>query len=315
MPFFSIIIPTCNQSKWIEDSVNGVLNQIFTDFELIVSDDSENEETFNLIKEHKDPRLKYFKNSPSLGRVQNYRTCVLERAKGEWFLICDGDDFIYDTNYLKKCFQIIKKNSKVVMIQAGHSQGTSLADSFDSVPNIPDKKVIISGFDYFSNFEKIQNFSHLSTISNLSYLKHLDPFRKDILSSDIETYMRLACFGSICLLKETVGLWRQHGSNASSTLDFRKQVFNTEFIIGSGIYWSDQDNVNRAVITKIYKKRAVNNLIYILKTKNRLPRPMKFNEFAFFFKYILDSGLLFRIFKDKLFLIELHRAFTKMLSN
>lgn len=313
--FFSIIIPTYNQVKWIEETVNGFLNQSFSEFELIISDDSENDETLNLITAINDRRLIYFKNSPPLGRVQNYRTCILERASGLWCLICDGDDFIFDREYLKTCYHIIKKSPKLVLIQAGHNQGTSLDESFKSLPFVSENQVVFSGYEYFLKFDEIKHFSHLSTVSNLKFLKKLDPFRKNILSSDIETYLRLAFFGDVCILNKSIGLWRQHGSNASATLDFREHIVNTDSILGSGLFWMDKVPDLKYRISSIYKDRAVIHLSFVLRSANSLSMKISFSDLLFLFKYLNRSKLFIKCLKSRYFIFQLRLSFSKCFSN
>jgi glycosyltransferase involved in cell wall biosynthesis len=313
--FFTVIIPTCDQSKWIEEAVNGILNQSFDDFELIISDDSENDETLNLITRIKDERLIYFKNSPSYGRVKNYRTCILERARGQWGLICDGDDFIFDSGYLETCYKIIIGNPNLVMIQAGHNQGVSLDKSFQALPSISKNEVILDGLEYFLKFNEINHFSHISTVSNLSFLKKLDPFRKDILSSDIETYLRLAYFGDVCILKKSIGLWRQHGLNASATLDFRKHIVNADSILDSGLFWKDKITDSNYNISAIYKNRAIRHLIFVLRFENKLKRHIDFLDLIFLFKYLYRSKLFFECLKNKPFIFQLKLSFSKCFSN
>lgn len=294
--FYSVIIPTYNQSQWIEESVFGILNQSFKDFELIVSDDSEDDVTKEKISKISDPRLIYKKNSPRLGRVGNYRESVLKYAKGDWCLICDGDDFIFEKDYLQNCFTLIKENPSVVLVQSGHLVGENFNSAKPSLPNIGNSLELIRGIDYFLNFESFKHFSHLSTISNLKFLKKIDPFRLNILSADIETYLRLTIHGDIILIKKAVGLWRQHDNNASKSESFDEHLRNIQSILESGKYLMEKTRLK--IIFKTYKSRALNSLVYLLKNKD--------------FKF--DSNKYFNSFQVLLFLLR-HNLFWVAISN
>ena len=58
LPFFSIIIPTRNRSETLYYSVLTVLNQSFSDFEIIISDNSEDNLTIILVSKIKDKRIR-----------------------------------------------------------------------------------------------------------------------------------------------------------------------------------------------------------------------------------------------------------------
>jgi glycosyltransferase involved in cell wall biosynthesis len=265
-PFYSIIIPTCNQASWVKESVLAALNQSFEDIEVIVSDDSDDQQTEAVLATLHDSRLRYMRNVPALGRVKNYRTCVMERAEGKWCLICDGDDIISDKDYLLNVKDVIEANPKVVMIQAGHVKGVSLASGMKEMPGIATDVACLSGYDYLINFNDIAHFSHLSTVSRLDVLKSLTPFRYDIISSDIETYLRLAAHGNVCLIKKSIGLWRQHGSNTSVLANHTLLLKNLSWIDSVHTYWLAKATTDQIkVIRKLKYVRLKNGIFSRLK--------------------------------------------------
>lgn len=109
MPKFSIILPTYNRSICITKTIDSVLNQTYTDFELIIVDDGSIDNTEKLIKdtyscEISHNKIIYYKNSTNHG-VSNARNIGLKLAKYSWITYIDSDD-IYDTKFL----EIVKNN-------------------------------------------------------------------------------------------------------------------------------------------------------------------------------------------------------------
>jgi teichuronic acid biosynthesis glycosyltransferase TuaG len=89
----SIIMATYNSADFIEHSIMSVLNQTYTNWELLVTDDCSTDNTLNLLQEYasKDKRIKVFfleKNSGP-GVARNYS---IKHAKGRFIGFCDSDD-------------------------------------------------------------------------------------------------------------------------------------------------------------------------------------------------------------------------------
>ena len=58
MPFFSVVIPTYNQAKYLKASIDSVLRQSYKDFEIIIIDNYSTDETQKIIKKYKSRRIR-----------------------------------------------------------------------------------------------------------------------------------------------------------------------------------------------------------------------------------------------------------------
>lgn len=98
-PKISIIIPSYNEEKNISRCLDSVLNQTFTDFEVLCVDDGSKDNTFEIIKNYseKDSRIISLKN-PDKG-VSSARNFGIENARGEYIGFVDSDDFIQPQMY------------------------------------------------------------------------------------------------------------------------------------------------------------------------------------------------------------------------
>lgn len=95
----SIIVPSFNEEKHISRCLDSILNQTFTDFEILCVDDNSTDSTFDIIKEYsvKDSRVKPLKN-PAKG-VSSARNFGIENASGDYIGFVDSDDFIQPQMY------------------------------------------------------------------------------------------------------------------------------------------------------------------------------------------------------------------------
>lgn len=103
-PRISVMMPAYNSEKYISEAIESILNQTFTDFELIVLNDSpDNAELDKIIKEYakKDKRVKYVKNPKNLG-IPRSRNKLLQCATGEYLACMDSDDVAMPTRFEKQ---------------------------------------------------------------------------------------------------------------------------------------------------------------------------------------------------------------------
>ena len=95
-PAVSVIVPTYRRPHLLPRALNSLLNQTFTDFELIVVDDGSGDETAEVVAGFVDPRLRYICLETN-GGVANARNQAVERAQGEWLVFVDDDDRVEPT--------------------------------------------------------------------------------------------------------------------------------------------------------------------------------------------------------------------------
>ncbi len=95
----SIIMPAYNAAKYISASIESVLRQTYSRFELIIINDGSVDETENIIKRYLfDNRVRLI-NQDNMG-VSRTRNKGIEKSKGEFVCFLDSDDF-YDENFLQ----------------------------------------------------------------------------------------------------------------------------------------------------------------------------------------------------------------------
>ena len=92
----SIIIPTYNVENYIDETVQSVIDQTFTDWELLVIDDCSTDDTYTLLQQwaNRDPRVRIFQTPQNSGSGVA-RNIGIEQAKGRYIAFLDGDDWWY----------------------------------------------------------------------------------------------------------------------------------------------------------------------------------------------------------------------------
>lgn len=90
MPLVSIIMPVYNKEKYVKKSIQSILDQTFTDFELIIVNDGSTDRSLEICESFKDSRITII--SVTNGGVSKARNIGLDNAKGEWIWFVDSDD-------------------------------------------------------------------------------------------------------------------------------------------------------------------------------------------------------------------------------
>lgn len=92
-PYFSVVIPTYNRADRIEKTITSVLQQTFTDFELIVVDDGSTDNTEAVVRSFDDPRIHYlWKVNAERAAARNAGVQV---SRGPYVTFLDSDDWLY----------------------------------------------------------------------------------------------------------------------------------------------------------------------------------------------------------------------------
>jgi len=113
LPYFSVIIPTYNRSKFIKKAIDSVLNQTFKDFELIVVDDGSTDETSFILEEYENKIIPL--KQANLG-VSKARNRGLKKAQGKYLAFLDSDD-VWMPEKLEEHYLFIQKHPKILIHQ------------------------------------------------------------------------------------------------------------------------------------------------------------------------------------------------------
>ena len=92
-PTVSIGMPVYNGEKYIREALDSLLAQIFTNFELIISDNASTDNTEAICREYaaRDPRIRHVRQSESRGATANFQP-VLDKARGAYFMWAAADN-------------------------------------------------------------------------------------------------------------------------------------------------------------------------------------------------------------------------------
>ena len=114
-PRLTIGLPVYNGEKYVAESLEALLGQTFTDFELIISDNASTDSTGDICRsfEKQDSRVRYFRQPQNVGLSPNHNF-VVEQARTELFKWASNDD-LYARDLVERCIDAIDKYPDVVL--------------------------------------------------------------------------------------------------------------------------------------------------------------------------------------------------------
>ncbi len=136
MPRVSVLMPVYKTDEgYLREAIESILNQTYTDFELLILDDCPEDTREDIVTSYNDSRIKYFKNEKNLG-ITPSRNKLIDLAKGEYLAVFDHDDVAFLTRFEEQvrvldanqeigivgCYTEILPNKKVVRFPEHNEQ-------------------------------------------------------------------------------------------------------------------------------------------------------------------------------------------------
>src|SRR5262245_4538781 len=112
MPKVSVILTSFNHGKYVEEAINSVLDQTFDDFELIIWDDASTDNSWYLINQFTDPRIKAIRNAERRRATWGLNRAISEVASGQYIAIHHSDD-IWEPLKLEKQVAFLDGHSDI----------------------------------------------------------------------------------------------------------------------------------------------------------------------------------------------------------
>lgn len=115
MPKISIVVPVYNVEKYIDKCINSILNQTYTDFELLLIDDGSTDRSGEICDQYASIDERVCVIHKSNGGVSTARNIGIKQSKGDYIGFVDADDYIEEEMY-EVLFKLIEDNKADISI-------------------------------------------------------------------------------------------------------------------------------------------------------------------------------------------------------
>lgn len=247
-PLVSILIPTYNRPEYFKLALESALNQTYKNIEIIVGDDSTNDETEKLMMENylnKYSNIRYYHNEKNLGQFDN-DIKLYEMAQGEFINFLMDDDLFEETKIEKMMnFFIFDENKEISLVTShraviddeGNNKGI-----FGNTDEVFKENIVIDGIE-LGNFMLMNNYNCIGEPTTVLFRKDMlmEPFgvfngRRYGCNVDQASWLNLLSKGKVVFISEVLSYFRVHSNQqlASTRMrllgadDYIHQVFTAQ---------------------------------------------------------------------------------------
>ena len=274
MPVFSILTATYNHEKYIRECILSVINQTFTDWEMIILDDGSTDKTGETARQfqEKDPRIRYhYQQNKGIFRLPETNNSGLQISNGKYISILEGDD-TWEPEKLQKQFDLLDKNPEAVLcwgriavfssetgkvIRIGPPVEQAIPSSWKNDP----PGTVIGDLLY-------DNFIGAATISiRKSALFEIGGFQMvpGFPLTDYPTILKLATTGPFVFCPEIISGYRTFSRQVSkeyiSRIMEKRIQFSRDFIDSLSPEMRSRFSVNKKQLEHHLRRRTLVNLV------------------------------------------------------
>ena len=209
----SIIMPSYNTAPFIEETIQSVLNQTYTNWELIIVDDCSTDKTDEVLQTIIDDRIHYYKNEVNSGAAVS-RNIALREARGQWIAYLDSDD-LWMPDKLEKQIRFMEDN--------GYAFSYTNYEEIDTQGNktgitvTGPKKITKTGMFNYCWPGCLTVMFDASKIG----LIQIEDIKKN---NDYAMWLKVCCKADCYLLDETLGQYRKGRVGSISTHSIKTMI-------------------------------------------------------------------------------------------
>ena len=267
----SVCVPTYNYGNYIAETIESVLAQNFSDFELLIIDDCSKDQTAHVVESYarQDPRIRFIVNKVNLGMVENWNACITE-ARGEYIKFVFGDDLLASPDAVDRMVFLLDNDNSLSLVCSARN----LIDESSKVKKIESHfdTGIMEGTDVINRC--------LASQGNLIGEPSVVMFRKSQAGRgfnthykqivDLEMWFHLLEQGCFAYINEPLCSFRQHGQQQTRVNAENLSALNDVFFLQ--VDYSNKEYVRLSKFMKAYLQFDCLYGIWKLYKKNRISR-------------------------------------------
>jgi glycosyltransferase involved in cell wall biosynthesis len=224
----SVILTSYNHAKYLKEAIDSVLNQTFSDFELIIWDDASTDESWQIITSYSDERIKPFHNDLHKRALWGMNKAISELARGEYIAIHHSDD-IWEPQKLEKQIVFLDSHPEMGAVFSNALIIDEYGELFENSSHIYQKlfdqpnRTRHAWLNHF--FCRGNVLCHPSVLIRKSCYENGQPYRYGLgLLADLDAWVRLCLKHDIFILPEKLIRYRVRANSMNASTDPQTRI-------------------------------------------------------------------------------------------
>jgi glycosyltransferase involved in cell wall biosynthesis len=230
-PKVSVVIPTYNRSELLRRTLQSVLDQTFTDFEVIVSDNASTDDTAEVMASFDDPRVQYTRLPENIGMLGNLTRCF-RLGDAPYVMLLHSDDLIRP-GLLAAAVPVLDEHPEIVFVHSAFSvidgDGNVVIDH--SAWGEPIDPVETSAQFVTRCFNRGNRIVPSGTLVRRRAIATEEFEADDGAGNDMGLWLRVSTRGNVAFLDEPNVAFRKHGGQLTSELAGAAQADTEEYLL------------------------------------------------------------------------------------
>lgn len=219
-------MPVYNGSKYLAESIESVLNQSYTNFHLIICDDCSTDNSAEIIRSFRDPRISYVRNPQRLGLVENWNKCV-SLSTGEYIYLWHQDDVMLPEN-LRRKVEVLDVHPTVGFIHSNIYLLDEIANTTrDHWAEDSTWDYVVPGYFFFLRTLRESVVECPTAMMRARCYSRLGAYRRELpYTCDYEFFMRVSLYYDVACIGERLVQKRWHPGSEGQNFVRNGQVLN-----------------------------------------------------------------------------------------
>ena len=300
MEVIDILMATYNGEKYLREQIDSILNQTYSNFRLLISDDCSKDGTRKILEEYekKDNRIIVFYQEKNLGYVKNFEF-LLTKVENEIYALSDQDD-VWNSDKVEKSVKKLKDSNADLVFTDLEVVNEKLETLY---PSYNDYMIFSRKISKFTNSYLLEYLYNTITgctlVSKKKFLDKILPIPMDSKYVIHDSWIGLivSLYGKVEYLNEPTIKYRQHGDNQVGTnhlshkftkledvrelfLNVKVQLFTT--YVNNDYIFTDE--------LKVQNKKALEYFKMLQRKKH-----INFNGWTIFHKLYRTESFIYRL--------------------
>lgn len=283
-PIIQVFIVTYNRPDTLLRAIDSVLNQTYPNVELIVSDNSTNDDTYDVLKSSSSwGRYNYIRRRPSINPGLEHMKTVFDEATAEYFIVFHDDDEMFP----EMVDELYKAISEDDIYSAAGGNAYAVSGKNKKLYFHSKRFILNSGEELIKRYHRRES---AAPFPGYMYRRrkimdiHLDYYHKGGKYGDVAFLFDAAQKGPMIFVGKPLMIYNIHPGQESANFDFLRHIQLTNYLLRNV---QEKKSIKYFRLYAVYRNAIMGWTCSEIKYNRMVARLLMYNSFVLYIKYLI----------------------------